>query len=170
MFTINNKMRFIILSFALALAIFGAFGLITGNIHNDKPLRIGILLFILIGTYLLAKNGVFIQSDEYRFTRLGIAIFTFGLLMGFMHWSYAKEIMFIGYISIPIIYLYHLIKHNRIQWPQLLKFVLTFLIVFGRASAMFHMPFSKEITVTAAVLLLILLLDALKNKKIPMNE
>ncbi|WP_018343586.1 hypothetical protein [Cytophaga aurantiaca] len=169
MLTVNNKILFIILSFALALGIFGGIGIAIGNIDNDTPLRIGVILFIFTGTYILAKNGIFIQSDEYRFTRLGISIFTIGLLMRFMHWSNAQEIMFMGYISIPLIYLYHMIKHKRTQWPQLLKFALTFLIVFGRSLAMFHMPYSEEVSLVAVLLLLILLVDALKNKKIPMN-
>lgn len=167
MITLSNKILFVILSFSLVLV---AIGLITQNPDLDTPLQIGIILFIFSGTYVLAKNGVFIRSDEYRFTRLGIAIFTFGLLMSLMHWPQAKYIMFTGYLSIPLIYLYHIIIHRRTQWPQILKFLLTFLILFGRSLSMFHMPYSKEITAIAATLLLILLADALKNKKIPMNE
>jgi hypothetical protein len=167
---INNKTLLAVVAFSLALVGMGIIGIITENPNLDSPLHIGILLFIFTGTYLLAKNGTFIRSDEYRFTRLGISIFTIGILMLFMHWSNAREIMFIGYISIPSIYLYHMIKEKRTRWPEFLKLLLTFLIVFGRAMSLFHLRYSEECTLAAMALLVILLIDALKNKKISINQ
>jgi len=108
------------------------------------PLSAGAFLFTLNGAYLLAKNGTFIYSSEYRFVKLAIAIVIIGTLLKVMHWPFAANILSIGFLSFSILYMYHLIKNKRARWSGFLTLFFLFTLSLGNFLKYFIGPIPKK--------------------------
>jgi hypothetical protein len=71
---VTNKILLSIIIFPLGLIIIGLIGSLTDKPSLDYLVNIGATVFFFSGIYLLAKNGTFIHSTEFRISRLAISI------------------------------------------------------------------------------------------------
>lgn len=161
---INNKILLLAISLSLVLTSIGVILYVTDH-DAFTLLTLGPNLFILSGGYLLLKNGYFIKTSEFRITRLGISLILVGVLLKIMHWPFAAEILAIGFISFPCIYVFYLIKNHRIHIITLLKLLFITTISLSAYVKIIHFPYSEEIILIGITTLLILLIDFIKNKR-----
>lgn len=125
------------------------FFIIIGLIINNSELMglssYPMTITILLGFYLLLKNGTFINTRLYRFISLSIAVLIVGTMFKIMHWPGSSFMIIIGIGSILIFYMIHFLKKNNKNLIDYGKaFVLT-LILSARLINFFHFAYGYEL-------------------------
>lgn len=150
------------LTFGLMLV--GMIGYFIENPLFNLFVYYGSIGFLISGVYLIAKNGGFIKTHEYRIALLGVAIMLVGAMFKIQHYPFSKEILALGYFSILLSYPIYMFLNKQTEWRNFVKLIFLTSILTGKYFKIIHFPYSEQITFIGMIILIVLVVDFLKTR------
>lgn len=154
----------IILLLSLLVIIAGFFLKFSGSPDAFLLWNIGGGIFLLAGTFALAKEGSFFDTVEFKLTGIPLAAFLIGVMFKIMHWPGSAILIAAGMTGIFLLYLIHFIKKNQKRLPDYGKVAFLVSFLAGRFLSVMHLPKGREVSFFALMILVLLVTTAYIEK------
>ena len=166
----SNKTLITVLYLSLLSIAIGLFGLLLDNSRLDIFLRVGEIFFTVVGIYLLIVNGEFVKSRDFKTARIGIAVLILGVLFKILHLRGADQLIGLGLIIIPALYLIYMFRNKRTEWRNYLKFLFVLTLFSSKYFLILHAAYASELSIASTVLLVFLVFDFIIRNRASVNE
>lgn len=149
-------------------------GLISQLLESDRFeifLTVGVSVFFLAGIYLISKYSEFIKTREYKLSGLGISLVIIGAMFKIMHWPMSVTFIILGYGWVLLNYLVYMVRHRKFgYYLSILKLLFLLTFIAGKFLAVNHLANSYEADILSVLLLFLIVIGLIKEKKLGVSK
>ena len=154
----HNKTIISIVGICIIVGLLGKFLFDTTRFYNITQAVAAIGL--VCGLILLIEQGTLIKHKLFfRLVLFSFGLIVVGIIMKFMHLSFANIILLMGMVFIPIIYSIHFFKKQSKHHLDIFKLVWVVILSTSAILLILHLPFGSELKTIEEFLFLIMLAD-----------